>query len=157
MKIMNKRLMTFVTGFLILIQSSCAAANNELPETDPGPGSAAGNNLVGTRWRLMSYGQPGSENAVLDGTEITLEFVEGNQTGGSGGCNTFGAHYQISGGEISFSEVISTLLACPNEDATEQEQAYFEALRTANEFDLSDGQLRIWYDNRQSVLNFERL
>lgn len=156
MKISKNRLITFLAGFLILIQSSCAAANNEMPDPDSSQEPSSADSLVNTRWRLISYGQPDSENAVLDGTEITLEFVEGNQTGGSGGCNTFGAHYQVAGGEISFSEVISTLLACPNADVTEQEQVYFEALRTANGFDLSDSQLRIWYDNGQRVLNFER-
>jgi len=156
MKILNKRLMTFLAGFLILVQSSCAAANNEMPDTDDGQEPSTTDSLVNTRWTLKSFGQPGSENAVLSGTEITLEFVEGNQAGGSGGCNTFGAQYQVAGGEISFSEVISTLLACTSEGVTEQEQAYFAALQTANAFDLSEGQLRIWYDNGQKVLNFER-
>lgn len=93
MKILNKRLMTFLAGFLILVQSSCAAANNEIPDTDDGQEPSTTDSLVNTRWTLISFGQPGSENAVLSETEITLEFVVGNQAGDSGGCNTFGAQY----------------------------------------------------------------
>lgn len=156
MKMINNRLITILSGFLILVQSSCAVANPDFPVNNGGLGLDPEASVVNTRWKLKSFGQPGSEKAVLDGTEIALEFVEGNQAGGSGGCNTFGAQYQVAGGEISFSEVISTLLACTSEGVTEQEQAYFEALRTANAFDLSDSQLQIWYDNGQGVMNFER-
>jgi len=101
-----------------------------------------------------SYGEPGSESPVLEGTKVTLQFQDENQAGGSGGCNTFGAQYAVSDGVISITEIESTLMACTAEGVMEQEEQYYDALQAAGEFDLRDGELRIWYNDGEGVLNF---
>jgi heat shock protein HslJ len=139
---------------LILTLSACAPSDGALSDTGDNqqPGSETG--LANTRWRLVSYGEPGSETQVIEGTEVTLQFEEGNQAGGSGGCNTFGAEYEVLDGSLAFTQIISTEIACTAEGVMEQEQQYFQTLQNAGEFELTNGQLTIRYGDRQGVLNF---
>lgn len=143
---------------LVLILPACAPApNGALPETGDGQEPDTTGNLANTSWRLVSYGEPGSEIPVLAETEVTLEFEAGTHAGGSSGCNSFGAQYEGTDGELSFTEIISTLMACEEGGVMEQEQLYIQALQTAGGFELSGDQLTIHYGDGQGVLNFERI
>ena len=113
--------------------------------------------LAGTRWELVSFGAPGEETPVLGETPLTLEFMDPGQAGGEGGCNSFSVAYKVESGRLVFEDVISTLMACQDEAVTNQEQQYLEALATAGEYELQGDQLTIYYNDRQGVLNFERL
>lgn len=157
MKTLNTGLVYFLVGVFILTISACAPTNGALPGTGDDQEPGAETSLLNTRWRLVSYGQPGSETPVIEGTEVTLEFQEGNQAGGSGGCNTFGTQYAVLDGRLSFTEIVSTEIACTAEGVMEQEQQYYQALQTAGEFELTDDQLTIWYGDGQTVLNFVRI
>lgn len=148
----NKLLIGILTGVLIVILTACGASETN---NDDQMNSGSGVNLAGTSWRLVSFGEPGSETPVIDGSEITLIFEVGNQAVGSGGCNSYNAGYTVSDQELTFSEIISTLIACADESLTLQEQAYFAALQSSSEFEMTNGQLKIWYNDGQQVLNFE--
>ena len=115
---------------------------------------AADNELIGTSWTLVSFGAPGSEKAVIEDTTVTLQFESATQLGGSGGCNSYGSEYNVENGMLEVGDIVSTLMACAEEGITEQEQRYFEALRTAGSFTQTDERLTISYDEGQSVLNF---
>jgi heat shock protein HslJ len=108
--------------------------------------------LENTHWSLVSFGPAGAENSLTEGSMITLILVDG-QAGGFGGCNAYSATYQVEGGSLSFDEITSTLRACTDEQITEQEQQYFEALKTAGSYVLEGNQLRITYSD--GVLVFE--
>lgn len=80
------------------------------------------------------------------------------KAGGFGGCNTFGAEYEVVGeGQISIDEIIATEIACEAKGVRDQEISYFEALRSAERFEFSGDMLTIWYGEGGSVLNFSRL
>lgn len=147
-----KRLVYLLLGASILILPACAAFDT-IPTT--GGDSAAGS-LANTRWRLVSYGQPGSESAVSEGSDITLEFHVGDQAGGSAGCNTFGAQYEISNAnQLSISDITSTLMACTDEVLMAQETQYLDALRSAESFEQNGESLTIRHAG--GVLNFIRI
>lgn len=154
MRTRNSGLIYLIIGILILTLSACTPSDGGLPDTGENqqPGSKA--DLANTRWRLVSYGEQGSETQVIEGTEVTLQFEEGNQAGGSGGCNTFGAQYEVLDGRLAFTEIISTEIACTVDGVMEQEQQYFQALQNAGEFELTEGQLTIRYNEGQGALNF---
>jgi heat shock protein HslJ len=135
----------------MLALSACAGLQDLLPET--GPPEEPAPTLATTSWELVSYGEPGSEIPVIEETEVTLEFQDDSQAVGYGGCNSFGAQYEVRGGALSFTELITTEIACLQEGVMEQEQAYYDALLNAGEFELAEGQLRIWYQDGQRVLN----
>jgi heat shock protein HslJ len=133
-----------IVAVLALAASACAA------------GSPAGASLANTKWTLVSFGAPDAENPVIVGTNITLEFQQDGQAGGSGGCNSYGAQYKVQGDTISFSQIVSTLMACTQEGVDQQEQRYFAALQATGQFELAGDLLTIQYDNGQGVLNFAK-
>lgn len=150
----KKLVSLFVTGS-ILVLTACSALNDGLPPTGGVETSGANESLANTRWRLVSYGEPGSEIPILEGTEVTLQFEEGSQAGGTGGCNTFGAKYEVNGeNALSITKVVSTLIACSEENLMEQEKEYFDALQSADSFEISDNSLTVRYGGGQGVLNF---
>ena len=156
MKSIGRSVWILIAGILVLTLAACGPLENVLPETggtgtaEPGPAP----DLVGTSWRLVSYGEPGSETQVIEGTEVTLQFQDAGQAVGSGGCNSFGAQYRAENGTLTFSEIITTEIACLDENVMEQEQTYYQALQNAGEFEMAEGQLTIWVDGGQRVLNF---
>ena len=97
--------------------------------------------MLGTKWDLVSInGQPNN-------TGITLEFtIDG--TGGSDGCNGYGATYTINGEQLSFdtSGFMSTMMAC-DPQIMEAGDIYLTALQTAKTFALNGSQLVIYTDN----------
>jgi heat shock protein HslJ len=111
-------------------------------------------NLANSQWKLVSFGESGSETPVVEGSSITLEFEAEGQAGGSGGCNSYGAKYEMQGNTLTFQEITSTLMACTDEQVMEQEQQYFEALKNAASFEITDDTLTIWYNDGQGRLNF---
>ena len=110
--------------------------------------------LEGNHWSLVSFGEPGAERTLVEGSTITLLLDDG-QAGGMGGCNSYGTTYEIENGTISFGEVTSTLKACADEQVTEQEQRYFDALQTSGQYELEGNHLRIFYDDGNGLLVFE--
>ncbi len=59
-------------------------------------------------WRLDSIaGTP-----VLSGTNPTLTLTADGHANGNGGCNGFGGDYTREGDTLTFSRMISTMMAC---------------------------------------------
>ena len=101
--------------------------------------------LANTEWQLVAFGVPNAETPLLEGSTITLRLGGDARITGSGGCNTYGGSYDVQGGRISFTQLISTLRACADEAFTRQEKRYFEALGSAASYELAGDQLRIVY------------
>jgi len=128
---------------LMLLSSACTASQ-EGGEGLPVP----------SQWKLVSFGEPGAETPVVEGSSITLEFDEKGQVGGSGGCNSYGAKYETQGDTLAIQEITSTLMACVDEQVMEQEQQYFNALQNAASFEITGDSLTIGYGEGQGRLNF---
>jgi heat shock protein HslJ len=129
------------TGYTVRLASPEGALNEGLT-------------LEGNHWSLVSFGEPGAERPLVEGSTITLLLGNG-QAGGMGGCNSYGTTYEIEDGNISFGEITSTLKACADAQVTEQEQRYFDALRSAGQYELEGNHLQIAYDNGDGLLVFE--
>jgi heat shock protein HslJ len=118
-------------AFLGLTLAACA---------DPADEAAA--DPTETAWVLESGTVDGAEIALVDSHPITLTFDEG-QAGGSAGCNTYGAAYEISGAEISFDEAISTMMACEPTEVMDAETAYLTALDVVTGFSATEDSLTL--------------
>ncbi len=104
--------------------------------------------LEGTSWLLLEInGQP-----VIEGSDPTLVF-EDDSIGGDGSCNVFGGEYVAENGELSFSNIFSTLMFC--EDTSDQEAAYLGALNEAAGYQVTNGNLQILDADGQVTLTFE--
>ena len=105
-----------------------------------------------TIWVLGSYGEAGSLNAVLEDTEINIEFVsaEGRMKG-SAGCNSYFGSYEVNQDKLTIKSPIgSTMMACP-EPVMKQELEYLSALQTAESYKIEDGQLTIICGGRELI------
>ncbi|MGA2490101.1 MAG: META domain-containing protein [Anaerolineales bacterium] len=98
---MNKKSLTILTLLLAtgLILLGCASQ-----------GSLAG--LKGTSWKLISYGPVGKQTPAAVGIETSLEFNAAGEVDGNLGCNSFSGNYVMKGGNVIFSQIISTMMAC---------------------------------------------
>ncbi len=77
-------------------------------------------------WVLTSQVVDGALVPVPDGVLVSLRMEDG-RAGGNGGCNSYSTSYEIDGFDVTFGEVASTLMACP-EPASAVESAYFADL-----------------------------
>lgn len=90
--------------------------------------------LVGTSWVLQTLDGNGQVGRAVSGQPVTLQFTSATEMGGFGGCNSYGGSYQASGGRIRFSNIVSTLMACADEEFTNLESAYVQALGVATAY-----------------------
>lgn len=142
-------------------QSTVTPAPTETPaepdpvEETPSPEATAQDDpLAGTHWDFVSFGAPGEETPILSDSSITLQFEATGEAGGSAGCNSYGADYEVQGDTLSFSPIVSTMMACADEALMDQEQRYLQALQSAGPFMLAGESLTLWYGEGENQLNF---
>jgi heat shock protein HslJ len=135
-------------GIVILGLIACGPAG---PQVDR---PTTGDELLIHSWRLVSYGIPGEERQVPQHITVTLTFEPGGRVSGSAGCNSYGGSYQLSGNELTFSPLESTLMACLDDGVMEIESDYLRALSTAESYQVSGDQLQIEYQGGTGVLTF---
>jgi putative lipoprotein len=136
--------MKWMTLLLVIVLTAC------IPNTGGEPTQPAGIELEGTRWLLESIGN----TPLVAGSEVTLQFDVDNQAGGNAGCNSYGGTYTLTGDQIEFTEIASTLMACVDESMMDQESAYLQALNSAQQVSVEGDRLTIRYEGGQ--LNFVR-
>jgi heat shock protein HslJ len=105
--------------------------------------------LVGTNWRLASFGPTEAPTAAAEEPAATLAF-DGTAVSGSTGCNNFSGSYTATGDSITFGPIASTLILC--EELAAQEEAILMGLRDTVSFSIIGTELRISFDNGQQVL-----
>jgi heat shock protein HslJ len=100
--------------------------------------------LVGT-WSLVSYGDPNAPTVVLPNTLPTLTF-DATGVSGNASCNGFGGSFTYDQGNLSISNLASTMMACMEpEGVMEQEMAFTTALLSATTYIITGDQLTITY------------
>ncbi len=110
------------------------------------------NGLAGT-WHLQAYGAVA--NPTPAPAEAYITFDKGNVSGNAG-CNTFGGQYRMAGNKLLFFNLSTTLMACLDQNAMQQESLVLNGLNNASGFTVQNGNLFIYYDNGKSVLLFRR-
>jgi heat shock protein HslJ len=104
--------------------------------------------LEGPEWVLTELGW---DQPVPVGVEITLVFDEGNVSG-HGGCNRyFGAVESDLPGELGFSAMGTSRMACP-EPAMGTEQRYLTTLSTASQYSFVAGRLALTCVTEEGVV-----
>ncbi len=102
--------------FVIALTISACTAEAE--------GAGASPSLTGA-WKLTSYGPVGAQTLAVADVEAGLTFNEDGTVTGNSGCNGLGGSYAVEADQVTFSEVVSTLMACDDprmaqEDAVQQ-------------------------------------
>lgn len=127
--------------FLMTVFSFAACA-----QTDANPSG---------EWRLVSYGDSASPTPAIPGIETSISFGSDGKFGGNVGCNSFGGEYKISGSEIRFGSIISTMMFC--EQTSAQESAVLGILSDKTlTFSISSDQMTFISEGGLSVINLTR-
>lgn len=105
-------------------------------------GTLSVTDLTGPEWVLVELGR---DQPIDDGVEITLSF-EDDRAAGAGGCNRyFGSVNSEAPGELRFSGMGATRMACP-EPAMDVEQRYLSTLAGASSYSFLAGRLVLGCD-----------
>jgi heat shock protein HslJ len=117
-------------------------------------GQRASAALTDHPWKLVSYGSLASPNLALPQGDTVISLEADGTISGNVGCNQFSGSYSVKGEKISFSQMVSTEMACEM-PLMNQEAAAFSAFRGTRDFRLDSEHLTIYYDNGSSALVLE--
>lgn len=98
--------------------------------------------LGDTNWKLVSYGPANGQIPAADGIETSIKFAADGKVSGNLGCNGFGGDYEQDGTRLVFGPLMSTLMACP-EPQMSQESAALSILNGTVDFLLEGDSLTI--------------
>jgi len=125
---------------IALALSACTAEATEEPSAS----------LVGA-WTLTAYGPAGATTPAVPDTEAGLTFNEDGTVTGDSGCNGLGGSYTVEGDQITFSEIVSTLMAC-DDPRMVQENAVQQVLNGAATFKIEGNTLTLTNSDMALVL-----
>ncbi len=109
--------------------------------------------LLNTYWKLTRVaGRPVTMAEGRKEAHIILR-IDGDQLAGWSGCNRLIGTYLVDGEKISFKDIASTLMACP--DSREIEQAYLAALRATASWAVSGQYLHLYGRDGALLARFE--
>jgi heat shock protein HslJ len=110
--------------------------------------------LQETYWRLTEIMGKSISPPPADKREIHIRLLkDGNQLQGFAGCNTIGGTYELKdGNQIFFTNVLGTLMACPD---IETENALLEVLKATNSYKLNGNQLALTDGKTETLARFE--
>lgn len=117
------------------------------------PSNAA--DIVAQNWQLKTL--EGQAVGMVNNQQRPVFFElhqDNNRVTGFSGCNTFNGTYHIEEGmRIRFTQMLSTLKACP--DVAFDEQAFLEVFELTDNYSLQNGQLSLNVGRRAPLAVFE--
>jgi len=105
--------------------------------------------LPGTKWELVTL----NGAAPVEGTSVTLFFGEDNKAGGNASCNTYSGSYKVAGSNLTFEQMMSTMMAC-EPAINEQEQEYLKVLGETKSYEVIGGNLTLKDASGNSLAEF---
>lgn len=125
---------------IALALSACSNQNTEEPAAS----------LIGS-WQLTSYGPVGSPLPAVEDTEAGLTFNEDGTVAGNSGCNGFGGNYTVEDDQVTFSDIVSTLIAC-EEPLMSQEEVVLQVMADSATYNVDGNTLTLTGDGMVLVL-----
>lgn len=110
--------------------------------------------LANTSWRVSAYRDRNQQVvAVLAGTEVTVHFFPDGRLAGKAGCNNYRANFSGEGCQLRVGPIATTRMLCPEPaEVMAQEGAYLAALAMAATYTINAGELMLFADNGELVL-----
>jgi heat shock protein HslJ len=125
-----------------LILSACASQATRL-------------SLPGTSWKLASYGPSGNQTSVVPGVDTSLDFGKDGTVNGNLGCNSFSGNYQVTDGNIVFTMMISTMMACPGPGFT-QEGIGLKIMNGTVRYTVAGNRLTLYSASGSNTITFSK-
>ncbi len=126
----------------LLLLAACGPSTQSNPANNP---------LAGAVWTAETIsGEP-----VLAATPATLELTQDGQVSGQSGCNGYFGSATLDGERISFNQLASTNMACP-EPQMQQEGRYHAALAEVQTYSLDGDTLSLLDGSGATVIRYTR-
>jgi len=113
--------------------------------------------LADTKWRLIELMGGPIPATMTSVNEVTLQFAkDDNRVSGFSGCNTYGGGYTTSETSgISFSQMLSTMKACPSN--MDLESAYLKMLQEVDNYAIKGNVLSLNKAKMAPMARFEAM
>jgi heat shock protein HslJ len=109
--------------------------------------------LSGTEWVLEAMGAPGHLQPALAIKDVTLNFTDDTKLSGNAGCNSYSGKYEATAvGELSVSDIGSTMMYCTQPGLMDQERDFLDALDEAESYRVVNGDLQITSEDTILIL-----
>jgi len=126
----------------------------EMPASSP---PAAGRNsaasLEDTDWKLTHLGKAAVTVASPQNEPHLTLNSESHRVSGSGGCNRLMGSYERNGNELTFSQMASTMMACP--EGMDTEKAFLHAIEEVKTWKVTQRKLELFDAGGNAVARFE--
>jgi heat shock protein HslJ len=149
----------FLAGWIFCLLASClrvdgfAQSGTVGDKGVAGPVAGASVPLEKTEWRLMRLGRVAVTGDDLHRPpQIVLDPVS-HRASGSGGCNRIMGGYELKGDKLTFAQMASTMMACP--DGMKTEQNFLKALGQVKRWKIAKEQLELMDGSGKVVAVFE--
>jgi heat shock protein HslJ len=109
--------------------------------------------LRGTYWKLTSLGDRTVNVAESQREPHLILQADSKQVIGSGGCNRMFGSYELNGDALTFGDVGSTKMACP--DVMDVENSFLPALQRVAKWRISGQQLDLLDSGGARVARFD--
>jgi len=106
--------------------------------------------LFDTRWVVDTVLAGSAASSVPKGTEAHLTFGPDGTVTGHTGCNSLTGHYRVDGTKITFSELVSTRMAC-DDDRGRLEQEVLAVLDGAVEYRVEGDRLTLTHPSGKGL------
>ena len=125
-----------------LVLSACAS------QTTPA-------DLPGSSWKLVSYGTAANQTPAASGIDTNLDFGKDGTVNGNLGCNSFSGNYKVTNGNIAFSMMISTMMACVGPQMT-QEDIGLKIMNGTVRYTVAGNQLTLYASSGDNSITFSK-
>ena len=133
----------FVAGWMFCLLASGLVVSG-LAQSGKGEDKAATGGSVPlekTKWTLVRLGRtPVKGDDLHRAPEIALD-PESHRASGSGGCNRIMGGYELTGDNLTFPRMASTMMACP--DGMKTEQNFLKALGQVKRWKIAERRLEL--------------
>lgn len=136
----------------VVMLLTMAACNSNEPQPRASSTDEVTHELAGTRWALVQLGD--KPVTVREGGReayIVLNSADGSVVGHAG-CNRLSTNYKQTGAQLSFSDVITTRMFCPDMPT---EIALLEAMKVTAGWRITGSQLELLNGQQTPVARFE--
>lgn len=103
--------------------------------------------LTGDEWRVESI----NDVAVIDNSRASLQFDKNGRVAGNSSCNRYTGEYTLTGENLHFGQLASTMMACTPE-LMAQEQLFFKVMSAVQGFDIRDDGALVLQAGKQQIV-----
>ncbi len=119
----------------------------------PTTSSNAAAPLEGTYWKLTYLGDTSVDTGSLQKEPNLIFRSDSHRVSGTGGCNNVSGSYQLSGDQLTFGQMASTMMACAK--GMETERSFLEALSRVKQWKIKGQELTLLDADGKQLLRFE--